>query len=94
MQFVVYALDGPDGAGRRPALYPEHRAHLSDAARWDVEVLVSGPLVADDGATPIGSLFVFEAADRATVERFHQADPFAREAIWERIEIRAFVRKR
>jgi uncharacterized protein YciI len=38
----------------------------------------------------IGSLLVFEAEDRAAVERFLAGDPYTREAIFERTEIRAW----
>jgi hypothetical protein len=33
---------------------------------------MSGPLTTDDGTMRIGSLFVVEALDRATVERFNR----------------------
>jgi uncharacterized protein YciI len=39
-----------------------------------VHVLTAGPLVADDSETPIGSLFIVEAKDRATVEAFCRVD--------------------
>jgi hypothetical protein len=34
-------------------------------------------LLAEDGTTPIGSLLVVEAADRAAIEAFCAADPYA-----------------
>jgi hypothetical protein len=41
-----------------------------------VRIVMSGLLEADDGTSMIGSLFLVEAADRATVEKFSQADLF------------------
>jgi uncharacterized protein YciI len=54
---------------------------------------MSGPLVADDGATAIGSHFVVEAADRATVVAFNRADPFHAAGIWAEISIRGFLKR-
>ena len=54
---------------------------------------MSGPLVADDGTSMIGSFFLIEAPDRATVERFNAADPFKQADIWERVTITGFLRR-
>ena len=54
---------------------------------------MSGPLVADDGTTMIGSLFLVEAPDRAAVEAFNAADPFKKADIWERVTITGFLRR-
>ena len=56
----------------RLANYDAHKAFLSDTSPHGVRIVMSGPLVADDGTTMIGSLFLVEAADRATVEAFNQ----------------------
>ncbi len=47
-----------------------HKAFLSDTSPHGVRIVMSGPLVADDGTSMIGSLFLVEAADRATVENW------------------------
>ena len=54
---------------------------------------MSGPLVADDGQTMIGSLFLIEAPSRAEVEAFNHADPFAAAGIWDKPSITAFLRR-
>jgi uncharacterized protein len=54
---------------------------------------MSGPLTSDDGTTMIGSLFVVEASDRETVERFNRADPFHGAGIWEHVTITGFQRR-
>ena len=41
----------------------------------------------------IGSLFLVEAADRATVETFNRADPFHSAGIWENVQITGFLRR-
>jgi uncharacterized protein YciI len=54
---------------------------------------MSGPLVEDDGSTMIGSLFVIEAPDRYSVERFNRADPFHAAGIWHNPTITRFNRR-
>ncbi|QAY64730.1 hypothetical protein ET495_03825 [Xylanimonas allomyrinae] len=71
--FAVTYVYSPD-AERLDALRPEHRAFLRalhDAGR----VVVSGPLVPDDGA-PAGALIVVDADDAAAAAALLDADPF------------------
>jgi uncharacterized protein YciI len=51
---------------------------------------MAGPLLADDGETMIGSLFVIEAEDAAAVERFRAADPYVRAGLFDRVEVHPF----
>jgi uncharacterized protein YciI len=37
---------------------------------------------------PIGSMLIIEAADQAAAEAFAADDPFSREGVFERVEIR------
>jgi len=93
MLFSVHALDVPNSAAKRQAVHAEHVAHLKTAKDHGVTITVGGPLVADDGKTSIGSLMVFDAPDRATVEKFNRADPFAKTGVWAKVEIQRFDRK-
>jgi hypothetical protein len=93
MLFSVHALDTPNSAAKRQAVHADHVAHLKTAKDQGVTITVGGPLVADDGKTSIGSLMVIEAADRATVEKFNRADPFHKNGVWDKVEIRRFDRK-
>jgi len=93
MLFVIHAKDKPGALDKRLANYDAHRAFLSDTSPHGVRIVMSGPLVADDETTMIGSLFVVEAPDRATVERFNRADPFNIAGIWENVAISGFLRR-
>ena len=93
MLFAVHALDHPDGIKTRLAHYEAHKAHLPTAADYGVTLVISGPLVADDGETMIGSFMLIEAPDRASVERFNGADPFARGGVWASVAITRFLRR-
>jgi uncharacterized protein YciI len=91
--FVIHALDKPGAMPTRQAHYDAHKGFLSDTTPYGVSIVMSGPLVADDGSTMKGSMFLVEAPDRGHVERFHQADPFYKAAIWESVTVTAFQRR-
>ncbi|MBR1221612.1 YciI family protein [Bradyrhizobium sp. U87765 SZCCT0131] len=93
MLFAIHALDRAGALPVRQANYDAHKAFLSDTSAFGLSIVMSGPLVADDGQTMIGSLFLVEAPDRAAVEKFHHADPFFAAGIWERVAITAFLRR-
>lgn len=94
MHFVIHAEDRPGASSSRLENYEAHKAYLAKASQDGlVRVVMSGPLVSDDGKTMRGSLFVLEAPDRLSVEQFHVADPFARAGIWERVSISAFIKR-
>ncbi|WEX11073.1 YciI family protein [Chelativorans sp. AA-79] len=93
MLFAIHALDKRGALETRLANYDAHKAFLSDTSAFGLEIVMSGPLTADDGSTMIGSLFLVEAEDRAAVERFNQADPFHKAGIWERVTITGFIRR-
>jgi len=93
MLFSVFTLDNPDAADKRKTIHSDHVAHLRSAKDYGVAITVGGPLVSDDGVSPIGSLMVLEAPDRATAEKFNRADPFHKNGVWGKVEIRRFDRR-
>jgi uncharacterized protein YciI len=93
MLFAIHALDKPGALELRFANYDAHKAFLSDTSTYAVRIVMSGPLVTDDGEKMIGSLFLLEAESREAVERFNQADPFHKAGIWERVTITGFIRR-
>ena len=94
MLFVIYGFDDPAMRHRRTEHYPAHRTFLADAAAHGVTIVTSGPLVEDDGTTPIGSLIIIDAHDRAAAEAFHHADPFFSAGLWRTTTVTAFDKKR
>jgi uncharacterized protein len=93
MLFVIHAKDKPGALPTRLSHYDAHKAFLSDTSPHGVRIVMSGPLVDDDGATMIGSLFIVEADNRTAVERFNRADPFNKAGIWDQVQITAFLRR-
>ena len=94
MLFVIHAIDKRDALPVRAHFYRPHRVHLDQAENFNVDVVTAGTLVADDGETPCGSVFVIDARDRAAVDAFVRSDPYHVNAVWERVQIHAYNRKR
>jgi uncharacterized protein YciI len=94
MLFVIHATDKKDGMPTRAKFYRAHRIHLDQAEQYDVDVVTAGTLLADDGETPIGSVFVIDAKDRATADAFTRSDPYHVNAVWEKVQIHRYNRKR
>jgi uncharacterized protein len=93
MLFAIHALDRAGASQARLSNYDAHKAFLSDTKPYGVTIVISGPLVSDDGQHMIGSLFLVEAPSRAEVESFHHADPFFAAGIWEKVSITGFLRR-
>ena len=64
MLFVIHAIDKTGEMPTRAKHYRDHRIHLDKAEDYDVDVVTAGTLVADDGETPCGSVFVIDASSR------------------------------
>src|SRR5262245_2676566 len=94
MLFVVHATDRRDALPTRARHYRAHRIHLDEADRHDVDVVTAGTLVADDGETPCGSVFVIDARDRAAVDAFTRSDPYYANGVWEHIQTHRYNKKR
>ena len=87
MLFVIHALDHEGASETRLRHYDDHKWYLASSA---VKSVVSGPLLAEDGETMIGSMFIVEAPDRAAAEAFNRSDPFHSAGIWRTVEIHRF----
>ena len=90
MLFIMFCIDRPGAEEKRRQALPGHIEYL---ATKPIKIVMSGPLVSDDGAKTVGSLYMIEAADRAEVERFQRADPLYNADIWETVEVRAFNKR-
>ncbi len=75
MHYVIHCLDHDGAVEKRLANYDAHKAYLAAAA---LKTVISGPLLADDEETMIGSCFVLEAKSLSDVEDFNRNDPFAK----------------
>lgn len=90
MHFIIHCLDKAGAVQQRLAKYEAHKAYLGSAP---VRILVSGPLLAPDLETMIGSFFLVEARTQQEVQAFHDTDPFKQAGIWERVSIHPFLKR-
>ncbi len=90
MHYVIHCLDHDGALEKRLAHYEAHKAYLSNPS---VNIVISGPLLADDEETMIGSMFLVEADSLAEVESFHRNDPFFAAGIWAQVSIRPFSKR-
>ncbi|NDE90067.1 MAG: YciI family protein [Alphaproteobacteria bacterium] len=91
MLFVIHALDAKEALPKRQANYPAHKAYLEKDKEYGVRIVMSGPLVADDMDTRIGSHFLIDAPFREHVEKFHKEDPFYTAGVWGETSITMFI---
>ena len=90
MLFCLHIMDKPDRVEIRKANVDAHRAWQKECG---IDIQLSGPLLADDGETMIGSMFLIEAADEAEVERFVAGDPFTTNDVWGERKLTRFFRR-
>jgi hypothetical protein len=81
MNFVVLGRDKAGGEARA-----RHRAqHLGYVQGHQSKIVYAGPLL-DEGRM-VGSLFVFDVADRAALDSYLAGDPYFNPGIFETVEI-------
>ena len=56
--------------------------------------MTAGTLVAPDGETPVGSLFILQADNRAAVDAFTSSDPYHVNSVWETVDVHYYNKKR
>lgn len=90
MHFIIHCLDKQGAVQDRLTHYEAHKAYLGQAP---ISIIISGPLLAPDHETMIGSCFLVEAESEDAVRAFHDADPFRKAGIWERVSIHPFLKR-
>lgn len=90
MGYAVIAWDGEDEGAldRRMAVRDRHLANLAEWAA-DGRLALGTPLFAPDGR-PAGSLMLLEVPDRAGLDAYLAAEPFAAGEVWKRVETHPF----
>ncbi len=90
MQFLLIAYDGTDSEAleRRMNSREEHLekiAPLKKAGKF-----LSGGAILDENDKMVGSMILYETADREELDRLLLNEPYIYNKVWERIEIRPF----
>ncbi|MCB2108550.1 MAG: YciI family protein [Rhodobacteraceae bacterium] len=81
MLVTIIAFDKPDSVELRMKTRP---AHIEWIEKENLKSVFIGPLLSDDGQTPIGSLFVFDAPSLADARALASRDPYAQAGLFER----------
>jgi len=84
MQFAIVCLDKPDHLPVRLENRPAHLEHLKAHA---AKILIAGPLLSDDGESPVGSLLIMDFADAEAARKFAEADPYAKAGLFKSVNI-------
>lgn len=86
MLFCFYNLDR-SGTDIRARLLGEHKSYL---ARFSGQMAFAGPLLGEDGETPVGSLLVMAFDERSSAEAFIASEPYNRAGLYQSVSIRPF----
>lgn len=84
MLFALLCTDKPNALDLRMKVRPEHLVYLESLA---ANLKAAGPFTTDEGS-PIGSLVVIEAKDRAGAEAIAANDPYAKAGLFASVEIK------
>lgn len=84
MLFVIIGHDGPNGAALRPSVRPRHLDYVRPVARSG-KMVIGGPFT--DGS---GSLIIVDMESEAAALAFASNDPYARDGVFERVEVKPF----
>jgi uncharacterized protein YciI len=87
MLFSIRCIDRTDAVGVRAATRPAHIEYLTSLGG---RIVAAGPMLAEDEATPVGSLLIVEGPDRAGAEQLAAQDPYTKAGLFAETTIQAF----
>ena len=84
MLFVYSAIDCHDKSAIRTKNNPSHLKYVYEHG---MKIVHAGPLVCDDGVSPIGTLIIVDASDREAVQNFIDNDPYVKAGLFSQISL-------
>jgi len=84
---MLYACICPDKPGSADLRQQTRETHLEHLRAHAGAIVSAGPLLSDDGSTPVGSLLIVEAATLDEARAMMEADPYAKAGLFERIDV-------
>ncbi len=90
MLFVYSAIDCPNKSELRAKNNPAHVKYVYD---YGIEIFHAGPLVCDNGVSPIGTLIIVDAPNREVVQKFIDNDPYVKAGLFCQISLFAWDKK-
>lgn len=96
MYYAIMGEDAPDSLGTRLAVRPAHLERVQKLVD-EGRLLVAGPHPAVDAEDPgdagfSGSLIIAEFDSLAEATAWADADPYATEGVFQRVEVKPFKR--
>ena len=80
MHFAIINQDKPDSLELRMTTREVHFDYLRAAGD---DLLVAGPILGEDGETPIGSILIVEAESLDAARAFAAGDPYAEAGLFQ-----------
>ena len=90
MLFVYSAIDCHNKSELRAK---KNTAHVKYVYNHGIKIIHAGPLVCDDGVSPIGTLIIVEASNRKFVQKFIDNDPYVKAGLFCQISLIAWDKK-
>ena len=90
MLFVYSAIDCHDKSELRAK---NNAAHVKYVYLYGLKIVHAGPLVCDDGVSPIGTLIIIDALDRQAAQEFIDNDPYVKAGLFSQISLIAWDKK-
>ena len=84
MHFAFICIDKADSGEIRKSTRPAHVDYLE---KHRPQILVAGPMLAEDGETPTGSLLILDLADLTAAKTFADGDPYTQAGLFESVTI-------
>jgi len=84
MLYILYNEDRPDGLAIREATREAHLAYLE---RHKDKLVLGGGLLAEDGQTRLGSVFIVNVPNRKAAEAFSADEPFRKAGLFQTVKI-------
>jgi len=85
--YVFHGLDKPGALELRKAT---RQTHLDWLASLSPRVKIGGPMLAEDGATPVDSMLVLEADSLEAAKAEYARDPYNAAGLWQTTSVRPF----
>jgi hypothetical protein len=82
--FVVHCKDKP---GHSQVRLDNRAAHLEFLNKHLAHVVAAGPVQTDDRTGMVGSVLILDYADRAELDAFLAADPYAKAGLFESVTV-------
>ncbi len=84
MLCTIIAYDKPSHLDLRLKTRPVHLEYIDS---FGAQIVYAGPLLTDDGASPMGSLIVGDFVDLAAARSFQAGDPYAKAGLFDKVSV-------